>query len=57
VNDNHPRDEATLSRLEDPAMIARVVALLLSYGFRWPLGQASPTTALPKRRDKRPRQP
>jgi hypothetical protein len=38
-------------------MIARVVALLLSYGFRWPLGQASPTTTLPKRRDKRDRQP
>lgn len=36
MNDNHPRDEATLSRLEDPVMIARVVALLLTYGFRWP---------------------
>lgn len=36
MNNNHPRDEATLSRLEDPVMIARVVALLLSYGFRWP---------------------
>lgn len=38
-------------------MIARVVALLMSYGFRWPLGQTSPTTTSSKRRDKRDRQP
>ena len=39
-----PKDRPALSKLEDPAMIARVVALLLSYGFRWPPAPA-PTKA------------